>query len=263
MLSKRWRDREQRWIAPGALFNPKLYAVDVITDKQAKPFCVQQHYSGSYPAARLAVGLFRYTRLVGVAVFSVPMNECVIPKYTALEARQGAELGRFVLQDKVPFNAESWFLARARRALAEHKPEIEAFVSYADPLARWAGQLLVKPAHYGTIYQASNATYVGRATARTIVLAPNGQIVPPRALSKVRNQEQGHQYSARLLESLGAPPRQFGEIPADWVKRALQAPGFQRVRHPGNLTYVFGTDARLMRAMNKLHGGGLPYEKAA
>lgn len=117
-------------------------------------------------------------------------------------------------------------------------------VSYADPLERTtAGGLLVKPVHWGTIYRASNGRHVGRSSPRTVLLTPDGSVVSGRALTKVRKQARGREYAERQLVALGAPPRAFGEEPAAWVRRAMRAPGFRRIRHPGNLAYVFGLDS--------------------
>lgn len=259
---KRWLRRRECWVPPSEVFRSNGYAVDVIEEAAAKAFVCEHHYSGSYPAARLAVGLFGPgPSLVGAAVFSVPMNQGVVPKYAALEPNDGAELGRFVCHPSVKHNGETWYLARAFDALRAEKG-IRAVVSYADPLERrTAAGEISKRQHWGTIYQASNALYVGRAEPRTLLLGPNGQVVSARALSKIRQQTKGHVYATRQLLALGAPLRRLGEDPADWVARVKQSPGFHQVRHPGNLTYVFGLTAGMHRRLRKIHRGGLPYPK--
>lgn len=261
-MDKRWDTRRERWVAPGRVFRPADFAVDVIDTAIARAFVEQQHYSGSFPADRLCVGLFGPgAQLVGAAVFSVPMNQRVIPRWTGQQPNDGVELGRFVCTSDVAYNGESWFLARAFRALREEK-QVRAVVSYADPLERHdaAGQL-TKAAHWGTIYQASNAMHVGRSDARTLLVAPNGQVVSGRALSKIRAEDQGWQYAAQQLLAQGAPERQAGESLDAWVRRATA--GFQRLRHPGNLCYVFGLDDLAKRRLKDLHGAGLPYQRAA
>jgi hypothetical protein len=47
------------------------------------------------------------------------------------------------------------------------------------------------------------------------------------------------EYPAARLEGWGAPARGHGEDPAAWLERALPALRLRRVRHPGNLVYVF------------------------
>lgn len=260
-LDKRWRRRREAWVTPRDVFRPVGYAVDVIPEKLAKTFVCEHHYAGTFPAARLSVGLFGPgAELVGVAVFSEPMNRRVIPSYTGLDPAEGAELGRFVCLPSVGFNGESWFLARAFPLVASEKG-VRGIVSYADPLERTtiAGELM-KRQHWGTIYQATNAVYAGRSAPRWLVLAPDGTVVSGRSLSKIRLMERGWEYAMRQLLAYGAPPREWGEAPADWLQRALASPVFRRVRHPGNLAYVFGTDRAAMRRIRQRHRGGLPYE---
>lgn len=264
-FDKRWERRQQRWVAPDLVFSPDGFAVDVLETKDAKAYVCEHHYAGSYPPDYLPVGLFRSTgtgaRLVGVAVFSVPINAASVPKYTGFAFAHGCDLGRFVLAPEVRFNGETWFLSRALDCLRREKPQLRTIVSYADPLERRHGQLLTKPAHYGTIYQAGNATYVGRATPRTLVLAPTGDVVSGRAIQKIRAEERGWRYAVRQLEAFGAPARAAGESLDAWVTRALNAPGFTRVRHPGNHTYLFGLDRAAKRQIAARHPAPPAYPK--
>ena len=108
-------------IAGGELFDSRWAAFVPLDETRAKAFVVKHHYSGSYPAARFRAGVvikqpFQPERLYGVGVFSVPMNQAVIPAYfDGLLPNQGVELGRFVLLDELTANAESWALARMRK----------------------------------------------------------------------------------------------------------------------------------------------------
>ena len=68
---------------------------------------------------------------------------------------------------------ESWFLARCFDELAARG--IRGVVSFADPVPRQtAAGAVICPGHVGTIYQATNAIYTGRGTARTIIVLPAG-----------------------------------------------------------------------------------------
>src|SRR5579862_3731591 len=140
LLDKRWRGRRERWVAPPNYFNPAGYGIEIIPERIAKPFVLNHHYSGTYPAARLAVGLFRSSaaarELVGVAVFAVGIQPRSIPAYTSYPASAGVELSRFVLLDDVKFNGETYFLARAFRALRDTLSDVDVCLSYADPLER-------------------------------------------------------------------------------------------------------------------------------
>lgn len=259
--AKRWRDRAQRWVAPGSLFDPRHYSVDVIRgDASPKSFTVQHHYSGTFPAARLSVGLFGpRAALVGVAVFSVPMSESVLTKWCGLGTSRACELGRFVCLPEVAYNGETWFLARALRLVLAEKG-VESVLSFADPVERRNGSIVVKPAHWGTIYQASNALFAGRSKPHTEFVAPNGRVISPRALSKLRNVARGWRYAERQLEEVGTPTRRVGEHPRDWLVRIGAALG--RARHAGNLAYVFPLTEHARGAARALHGTGQPFPKS-
>lgn len=245
-FSKRWTSRREFRVRADLCFDPSEFGADVISDRLAKPFVEHHHYSASYPAARLAVGMFRKagpaadTQLVGACVFSVPMNQRAVPKHLGLPPEDGAEIGRFVLTPEVGFNGESWFLARAMALLRAAKPSIRGLISYADPLERTAlDGTLTKAKHWGTIYKASNAFKGGIGTPRTLILAPDGSVVSERSLSKVRNGERGKDYAEARLLAQGASKRYSGESPEAWLIRVLASPSFRRLRHPGNLIYLF------------------------
>lgn len=253
--TQRWRDKKTRWRPAGEVIDTSRYGVELIPDDNtAKAFVEAHHYSGSYPAARVRVGLYRAigcggrgVELVGVAVFSVPCNNRVIPSYVpGIEPLEGVELGRFVLLDDVPGNGETWFLARAFKLLKATKPELRAVLAYSDPVARCSlDGRVVLPGHIGTIYQAHNAHYMGRSSKRGLWLGPDGRALSPRLLSKIRLEEQGMDYAAAQLLAAGAPPRHRGEAPSAWVARALKEGPFRKLRHPGNHAYVWPLERRL------------------
>lgn len=241
---QRWRDRGEERVPAASFIDPTTLSVDVLEERAARPFVEQHHYSGTFPAARLSVGLFRRTQLVGVAVFSVPMNNLAVPAWTGLDqASAGVELGRLVLLDDVEGNGESWFMARALGLLAREK-RVEAVLSYSDPVPRLnAHGSVVKPGHVGTVYQALSATYRGLSGKRTGYLLPGGQ-VSGRMLSKLRLDECGAAGAADFLMRLGADARQAGETGAAWVDRLRRDGQLRTFRHPGNHAYVFPLSGR-------------------
>lgn len=246
---QRWRDRRASYRAlRGEAFDRRIFAVDVIDEARAKAFTIAHHYSRSYPAAVARIGLFGpRAQLVGVAVFSVPMNQRVVPRYCGLVPEAGVELGRFVILDtpECSANCETFFLGRAMSVLREEKPRLRAVVSYADPVARRDedGRVLM-PGHVGTIYQAFNSRYLGRGAARTLHLAPDGRVVSPRMLSKIRLDERGAAAAYRALLAIGAPARCLGESGQAYVERVLASGLLRALRHPGNHVYAWALGDR-------------------
>lgn len=176
----------QRWRPGGAVswrrpedggFNPSRYGAAPISEHAAKVFVTSLHYSRSYPAARQRYGMFDLTgpapALVGVAVRSVPASPAVLTSvFPRLEPyAESLELGRFVLEDQVPANGESWFLGQFARLAAA--AGVRGLVMFSDPLPRHrADGTMIMPGHVGTIYQATNAVYTGRGTPRTLTFLP-------------------------------------------------------------------------------------------
>ncbi len=243
---QRWRHRRHTWQDGRELIDPSRYQVAPVAEADAKQFVVDHHYSGTYPAARLRYGLHDVAddgRLVGVAVLSVPVQAKVLTgPFASLEPyTQSLELGRFVLLDHVPANGETWFMARAFRMA--HEAGVRGVVSFSDPVPRWATideqDVLVMPGHVGTIYQAANAIYAGRGTARRITMLPDGRTLNDRAKSKVRNLESGHAHVERLLVSHGAKARKPSQDPASWLTQALADTAARSIAHAGNHRYLF------------------------
>lgn len=235
-LCQRWRDGRHSWRhrSEGG-FDRTRYEVAEVDEAKAKAFVVRHHYSGSYPSARARFGLYRDAHLVGAAVLSVPTNTKaltnVFPGLVPFD--ESIELGRFVLVDDVPANGESFFLAQAFRLAGAQG--FRAVLSMSDPQPRRAaGGALVVPGHVGTIYQATNALYLGRATARTLYLLPDGSVLNARAMQKVRSQERGHRYVERRLQDLGAAPLRSDQEPTPWLHAALDQVAARRIRHRGN-----------------------------
>ncbi len=238
---QRWRRGRDSYRPAGEPFDGSRATVCVIDQAAAKAFVCSNHYSRSFPASRLNVGLFRKgafgsERLCGVATFSVPMSQAVIPAYfPELQPAQGVELGRFILADDVEANGETWMLARAFKALRTALPGVRGIVSYCDPLPRHNAEgVVVKRGHIGTIYKAHNARYRGRSRARMLLLMPDGSVANERSLSKVCTGDRGADGVQRDLQRQGAPARHFGESGRDWLARLVAMQFLRRVAHPGN-----------------------------
>jgi hypothetical protein len=261
---QRWSDGQPRWRhrSEGG-FDRTQYEAAPIDDRTAKAYVERNHYSGSYVASRMRYGLWdRRGALLGVAILSVPVRtEVLTLPFPDLEPfNESLELGRFVLADKAPANSESWFLGQVFRLAAGEG--VRGVVSFSDPVARpnTNGQT-VFPGHIGIIYQASNAIYAGRGTARSILVLPDGRVLNERALSKVRSLDVGHRYVEQILCDFGAPPRR-GAAPSQWIPIALAAAGVRRMRHPGNHRYLFCLGDRAAKSSVRIALDRLRYPKA-
>ncbi len=162
---------------------------------------------------------------------------------------ESAELGRFVLLDEVPFNGESWFLARCLHQLRRYG--LRGVLSFSDPVPRTtADSVLIFPGHVGTIYQAGNAAYLGRGRARTLRLLPDATAFSDRALQKVRGHERGWEYAAAQLVRFGADPLGAAEDGAAWLARWL--PRLSRpLRHPGNHRYAWALSGPRLESLER------------
>lgn len=250
-VCQRWLDHRSFYRPAREAFDPKGHEVHEMTsDAEARAFVEAHHYAASYPAARFRFGLRAGSSLVGVAVFSVPMRAEVLRPFAM---NDGVGLGRLVLLDGVLANAESWFVARCFEAL--RRQGVAGVVSFSDPVRRTAlDGRVVLPGHVGTVYQALNATYTGRSTARTLRLMPDGTIFSPRAASKIRNGEVGWRYAVEQLVAAGAP-----EPSSDlrtWLPVALAAVS-RPLRHDGNHRYVWALNKRDRKHLP----ASLPYPK--
>lgn len=242
---QRWQSGAPSWRhrSEGG-FDSARYTVEPVAEAVAADFVRTHHYARSFPAALSRYGLFDgvdgLPRLVGVAVFGVPVSAAVLRNaLPTLEPYvQSQELSRFVLLDECPANTESWFLARCLDG--SYSAGVRGVVSFADPSPRaTVDGRVITPGHVGTIYQASNAVYTGRGTPRSLVLLPDGTVLNARSAQKVRAQEQGHDYVEQRLMALGAAAPRAGQSPTAWLTQALTDVGARRLRHRGAHRYVF------------------------
>lgn len=233
-MNQRWNNGKDRYRPSGELIQTSQYEVSSIPDDNtAKAFVCAHHYSGSYPAARRRFGLYRSAELVGVAVFSQPINDKALSLFGD-HAKTSLELGRFVLLDSVPGNGETWFLGRCFELL---RPEFHGVLSFSDPSKRTNthGEE-VFGGHIGTIYQAHNARYLGRSTARTLRILPDGSVLSDRALQKIRARDRGWEYASAQLVKFGAeePSSDLREWLKAWLPKLTRT-----LRHPGNHRYAW------------------------
>jgi len=252
-VCQRWRAGRDSYRPARETIRTADYEVARIdTDRVAKSFVLAHHYSGTYPASRFRFGLYQ-RELVGVAVFAVPAQPRCLDVLPG-DRMTGVVLGRFVLVDQVPANGESWFIARCFELLRD--AGITGVVSFSDPARRTsASGDVVFGGHVGTIYQATNARYLGTSKAERRWLLPDGRVLDPRALSKIRRRDQGWRYAAAQLEAFGARPLRKQE-PRAWLDRWLERL-CRPLRHPGNHKYAWALQRRDRRHLP----ASLPYPK--
>jgi hypothetical protein len=136
----------------------------------------------------------------------------------------------------VASNGESFAVAGALRLAAGRG--VRGVVTYADPVARLRtlpdGRTTGSPrGHLGIIYQALSATYTGRSTARTVIVLPDGQVLPARSIAKFVAGDRGADGFERRIVALGASERPAGAGRRAWLHNALEQIGARRSRHPG------------------------------
>ncbi|GAA3250824.1 hypothetical protein ACFO1B_43990 [Dactylosporangium siamense] len=265
---QRWRLRQPGWQHRHlGGFDPDRYTVALIAARPARLFVLQHHYSASWPKAQLCYGLLARTPdlddypdphptartpaglLVGVAALSIPMHPAVLTKpFPGLVPnRESLDLGRFVLLDPVPGNAETWFLARVFRLAAS--AGIGGAVAFSDPMPRCRFGELLMGGHHGIAYQGGNGRHVGTSRGGPLVLFPDATSMPARTLTKIRTGAQGWRGAAERLILRGASPYTSTQPLAQWLPPALTAAGATVVQHPGTFKYAWqirtGRDARI------------------
>jgi hypothetical protein len=253
-VTQRWRDRRGSYRPAGETICTAEYEVAAVDRKTAKAFVERHHYSGTFPSNRFRFALYRHGEMVGVAVFGNPANYASFKVFPG-ERDQSVELGRFVLLDDVPGNGETWFLARAFELL--RREEILGILSLSDPTPRTrVDGAVVHAGHVGTIYQAHNAVYLGRARARKLLVLPDGRVFNERSMQKIRTRERGWDYAAGQLEAHGAPELTENADPVAWLEECLSRLT-RPLKHPGNFKYAWTLHRRDRRHLPKSR----PYPK--
>jgi hypothetical protein len=254
-------------------FDPSRFGVEPVDTADARTFIETHHYSGTFPVEIGSYGLFESkpnarATLVGVAVFSIPVNTPAALTALLEPGQTVCDLGRFILNDHILANAETWFLTRAYRALRQDKtladgrtPRFPFSTSYSDPCPRASFDRIIFPGHVGIVYQAKNACYTGRSRARSLCLTRSGAVLSDRALSKLRADDNDARHVYARLREHGAPALKIGESGACYLARALIEGPFRRVRHRGNHRYVLLPSCPSLRRKILATFPRLPYPK--
>lgn len=147
------------------------YEVRQIPGGMGRDFIKAHHYSKGCHNGPMCWGLFDGERLIGVCAFATPNSENVRASVFGIENKHRVtELHRLVILDETPTNTESWFIVRALKGLKEYRPNIWGVLSFADGTQ----------GHVGTIYQATNALYLGTTGRSRFWRDLDGRLRHPR-----------------------------------------------------------------------------------
>lgn len=263
-LTQRWREKRSFYRPAGEVIRPSEYEVELLQNEaEARAFVATHHYARSLPVCQHIFGLYRHGSLVGVAVFSVPMNYAAYTsvfirpagglareKFESLNfsPKQCSDLGRLCLLDSVPGNAETFFVSRCFDVL--RRQGIRGVISFSDPVPRTnAENVTLHPGHVGSAMQALNMQFCQRGTPRTLRLLPDATVFSDRSMQKIRALEKGWCGAARTLRRFGADePPADAEARIAWLNHWV-AQLTRPLRHTGNFKYAIALDRRLRQFM--------------
>jgi hypothetical protein len=134
----------------------KQYFTKEIGSKIANEFIKKFHYSHKVVSnSKLHLGIFNKTnsRLEGVLSFGYPMNPKSTPQKIVKNSNytEMYELNRMAMDDEAPKLSESQAIGICIKWLKKYQPHIKWLLSFSDG----------KEGNVGTIYQATNWTYLG------------------------------------------------------------------------------------------------------
>lgn len=257
---QRWTlGRETRRPA-GELIQTSAYDVVPLDEwSTARDFVAAHHYARTASPTSHSFGLYCRGDLVGVALFGPPASmNAHRAVWPTLEIHEAVTLGRLVLRDEVPGNAESWFIGRCLEMLARRG--IVGVESCADPQPRVrADGSRVHRGHLGIVYQATNGIFRGKTNPATLRLLPDGSVLNNRAQGKLVRGERGGELAITELVRWGARPPD-GEDVLAWL-RQWREKLTRSMRHFGNLRYLWCLNPR-RRTELLGYGPRLAYPKA-
>lgn len=186
------------------------YGVLPIPAREGKNFLRRYHYTGSVHNGPMCYGLFDGD-LVGVIAFSSPISEAARGAIFGPEhANRVIDLHRMVLLDDLPTNTESWFIVRALKMLKIDRSHLWAVTTFADSTQ----------GHVGTIYQATNALYIGTSSPARFYRDGEGRLRAPRQNGKNISLEEAAEMGW-TAEMRGAKHRYVYLLPDDRSHRRI------------------------------------------
>lgn len=195
--------------------------VDWCDHKASKYACERWHYSEKMPAGTtVKLGVWEDSDFIGTIIFTRGASPWLATPYDGVASNEVCELARIALNDhKTPV---SRMLSIALSMLQDNSPGLRLAISFADPQA----------GHDGTVYQASNWIYTGRAQSNTDIL-----------LGDTLHHER----------SVG---NKYGTTALDDLRRQLDVRPIKRVSRPNKYKYVYPLDSELrekIKGLSKPH----------
>jgi len=121
------------------------------------------------------LGVYLDNKVEGVISFGNPVASRAHKAVKNTVGKQVLELTRLWLSDRLGKNSESRVIAIALRLIKKKRRDIQWIISYADP----------NHGHLGTIYQATNWTYIGLTTKTEYYVLPNGKKKHTKTLNDI------------------------------------------------------------------------------
>ena len=140
--------------------NPRGVEVRNLETPEEEEMAIQfmkKHYIGKdVKNINLRFGIFLQGQMIGIIAYGGP-TYVNIAKQLNLATPEILELRRLFIEDIPSFhNIESQVISLGNEELKSQRPKVKAVVTYADPSA----------GHLGTIYQATNAIYLGKGVGQ-------------------------------------------------------------------------------------------------
>jgi hypothetical protein len=254
-LNQRWLFRRDKYRPAGETIRTADYSVEPIGETAAKDFVVMHHYSGTYPAARFRFGLFRGSKLAGVAVFSQPCSDRVLTNvFRGVRATDAAGGGSF---------CSTPFLATARHgSSAAHSKRSAPKVSPAfspSPIQRRGGtptaSLSSRDTSGRSIRRTTAHTSAGRTLDRSTSFQTERSSLTGRCRRSARESAAG---ATRRIRSLAMVPRGSARkrdrtascAPLGFALREALRVTTRGLRHPGNHRYAWGLTRAMRRSLD-------------
>lgn len=125
------------------------------TKQEAEPF-VMKHYLETFPSGiKRIYGIYQKSQenrqMVGVIIYGVPFYTVGKFLEPEIKSEETIELKRLFINDIGIKNLESFVIGQSLKLLKRDEPQIKIVFTFADD----------NEGHKGTIYQATNAIYLG------------------------------------------------------------------------------------------------------